>query len=121
MIRRRPARPRGRHRSGLALSAVPSYTWDHGARAEAVRLGAAWPGWAVLYGTGSRLFYAIATWPTPEPLIVSDRTPDGLQALMNEAETARAATRRQAPTSAPAGAVTQHRTSASTPAGVGRP
>ncbi|MFJ2032932.1 hypothetical protein [Streptosporangium sp. NPDC087985] len=88
MIRRRPARPRGRHRSGLALSAVPSYTWDHGARAEAVRLEAAWPGWAVLYGTGSRLFYAIATWPTPEPLIVSDRTPEGLETLMNDAETA---------------------------------
>ncbi|WP_326645725.1 hypothetical protein OG884_14030 [Streptosporangium sp. NBC_01755] len=45
-----------------------------------------WPGWAVLYGTGSRLFHAIATWSTPEPLIICDRTIDGLKVQMREAE-----------------------------------
>ena len=50
-----------------------------------------WPGWSVLYGTGSRLFHAIATWPTPEPVIICDRTVEGLKAQMREAETSRAA------------------------------
>ncbi|MET8051230.1 hypothetical protein ABZU75_26870 [Streptosporangium sp. NPDC005286] len=45
------------------------------------------PGWAVLYGTGSRLLHAIATWPTPEPLLLCDRTVEGLKAQMREAET----------------------------------
>ncbi|MGW0589009.1 hypothetical protein [Streptosporangium sp. NPDC002607] len=86
MIRRRPARPRGRHRDGLAAPPVPHYTWDHEARAEAAMLEITWPGWAVLYGTGSRLFHAIATWPTPEPLLLCDRTVEGLKAQMREAE-----------------------------------
>ncbi|GAA0826100.1 hypothetical protein ACFQVD_37125 [Streptosporangium amethystogenes subsp. fukuiense] len=86
MIRRRPARPRGRHRDGQAAPPVPHYTWDHEARAEAAMLEITWPGWAVLYGTGSRLFHAIATWPTPEPLLLCDRTIDGLKAQMREAE-----------------------------------
>ncbi|GAA3409152.1 hypothetical protein [Streptosporangium vulgare] len=89
MIRRVPIRRtsvRGRHRDGLATAAVPHYTWDHEARAEAALLQITWPGWAVLYGTGSRLFHAIATWPTPEPLLLCDRTVEGLKAQMREAE-----------------------------------
>ncbi|MET8047796.1 hypothetical protein ABZU75_09330 [Streptosporangium sp. NPDC005286] len=86
MIRRRLARPRGRHRDGLAAPPVPHYTWDHEARAEAAMLEITWPGWAVLYGTGSRLFHAIATWSTPEPLLLCDRTVEGLKAQMREAE-----------------------------------
>ncbi|GAA0826485.1 hypothetical protein ACFQVD_27925 [Streptosporangium amethystogenes subsp. fukuiense] len=87
MIRRRVARSCGRHRDGLAAAPVPHYTWDHEARAEAAMLEITWPGWAVLYGTGSRLFHAIATWPTPEPLLLCDRTVEGLKARMREAET----------------------------------
>ncbi|GAA0856210.1 hypothetical protein ACFQVD_32870 [Streptosporangium amethystogenes subsp. fukuiense] len=89
MIRRCLARARGRHRDGQAAAApVPQYTWDHEARAEAAMLEITWPGWAVLYGTGSRLFHAIATWPTSEPLIICDRTIEGLKTQMREAETA---------------------------------
>jgi len=44
------------------------------------------PGWSVLYGTDSRLFHAIATWPTPEPLLICDRTAEGLKEQMREAE-----------------------------------
>ncbi|WP_440067233.1 hypothetical protein [Streptosporangium sp. OZ121] len=86
MIRRCLAAARGRHRDGQAVAQVPRYTWDHEARAEAAMLEITWPGWSVLYGTGSRLFHAIATWPTPEPLIICDRTVDGLKTQMREAE-----------------------------------
>ncbi|MEV4377262.1 hypothetical protein [Streptosporangium sp. NPDC049644] len=88
MIRRRPVRPRGRHRDGHAAVPVPHYTWDHEARAEAAMLEITWPGWAVLYDTGSRLFHAIATWTTPEPVLLCDRTIEGLKAQMREVETA---------------------------------
>ncbi|MEU8201502.1 hypothetical protein [Streptosporangium sp. NPDC049046] len=88
MIRRCLSAARGRHRDGQAVIAVPRYTWDHEARAEAAMLQATRPGWSVLYGTGSRLFHAIATWPTPEPLIICDRTLEGLKTQMYEAETA---------------------------------
>ncbi|GAA3120860.1 hypothetical protein [Streptosporangium carneum] len=60
--------------------------WDGPARAEAERLETAWPGWVVLYGTGSRRFHALAAWPAPEPLILCDPTPEGLEARMREAE-----------------------------------
>ncbi|GAA3019550.1 hypothetical protein [Streptosporangium longisporum] len=83
---RRLASAQGRHRDGRPASAVPHYTWDHQARAEAAMLQITWPGWAVLYGTGSRLFHAIATWPTPEPLLLCDRTAEGLKVQMREAE-----------------------------------
>ncbi|MFJ2028014.1 hypothetical protein [Streptosporangium sp. NPDC087985] len=82
------ARTAGRHRPGSGHAAVPQRSWDREARAEAARLDDVWPGWAVLYGTGSRLFYALATWPVPEPLIISDHHPEGLQEQMREAETA---------------------------------
>ncbi|MFJ2034359.1 hypothetical protein [Streptosporangium sp. NPDC087985] len=82
------ARTAGRHRHGSDRAAVPQRSWDREARAEAARLDDAWPGWAVLYGTGSRLFYALATRPVPEPLIISDHHPEGLAEQMREAETA---------------------------------
>ncbi|MER6828529.1 hypothetical protein ABT352_21300 [Streptosporangium sp. NPDC000563] len=86
MIRRCLSAARGRHRDGQAVISVPRYTWDHEARAEAAMLEITQPGWAVLYGTSSRLFHAIATWPVPEPLIICDRTAEGLRAQMREAE-----------------------------------
>jgi len=88
MIRRRLSAARGRHRDGQAATPVPRCTWDHEARAQAAMLEITCPGWSVLYGTGSRLFHAIATWPTPEPLIICDQTPEGLKTQMREAETA---------------------------------
>ncbi|MEV7005581.1 hypothetical protein [Streptosporangium sp. NPDC051022] len=90
MIRRRPPRGPGRHRDGLPRAAVHRRLWDGPARAEAERLDHAWPRWAVLYGTGSRLFYAVAAWPAPEPLILHDRTPEGLEERMRAAENAHA-------------------------------
>ncbi|MEV8633150.1 hypothetical protein AB0395_15965 [Streptosporangium sp. NPDC051023] len=81
-------RPLGRHRDGRPRVAVPPRPWDVRARAEAERLDRLWPRWTVLYGTGTRRFHAIATWPAPEPLIISDRTPEGLETQMHEAETA---------------------------------
>ncbi|MEV7005674.1 hypothetical protein [Streptosporangium sp. NPDC051022] len=61
--------------------------WDGRARAEAELLGAAWPGWVVLYGTGSRHFHAFAAWPASEPLMLHDLTPEGLEERIREAET----------------------------------
>ena len=40
----------------------------------------------MLYGLGSRLFYAIAAWPAPEPLILHAPTAEGLEERMREAE-----------------------------------
>ncbi|MEV7014136.1 hypothetical protein [Streptosporangium sp. NPDC051022] len=88
MIWRRSRDP-GRHRDGQATASTPVKTlrpWDGHARAEAERLTRAWNGWTVLYGPGSRRFYAVAAWPTPEPMVLDDRTPDGLEARMREAE-----------------------------------
>ncbi|MEV8635797.1 hypothetical protein AB0395_29485 [Streptosporangium sp. NPDC051023] len=90
MIWRRSRVP-GRHRDGLAVSSLPARTrrpWDGHARAEAERLSRAWSGWTVLYGPGSRRFYAVASWPAPEPVVLDDRTPDGLEARMRETEAA---------------------------------
>ncbi|MEV7010149.1 hypothetical protein [Streptosporangium sp. NPDC051022] len=88
MMRRRPARPPGRHRDGRPHVAVSRRSWDVRARAEAERLDAAWPGWTVLYGAGSRCFHAIAAWSAPEPLIISTSAPDELERRMREVETA---------------------------------
>ncbi|WP_440086760.1 hypothetical protein [Streptosporangium sp. LJ11] len=86
MIRRRPSLPRGRHRDGQAAAPAPHYTWDHEARAEAATPEITWPGWSVLHGTGSWFFHAIATWPTPEPPLICDRTVEGIKGQMREAE-----------------------------------
>lgn len=84
----RRARSAGRHRDGRPRVAVPRRSWDLRARTDAERLDAAWPGWVVLYGTGSRHFHAIATWQAAEPLIVSDSTAHGLERRMREVEVA---------------------------------
>ncbi len=88
MIRRDPAREPGRHRDGQVHTPVHRRLWDGPARAEAERLGQAWPNWCVLYSLGLRRFHAIATWPAPEPLMVEADTPEGLETRMREAETA---------------------------------
>ncbi|MFF5210793.1 hypothetical protein [Streptosporangium sp. NPDC000396] len=85
MIRLRPSRAPGRHRTGLPRTAVHRRLWDGPARTEAERLDQVWPDWTVLYGAHSRLFYAIAAWPAPEPVIVQAATSEGLEALMHEA------------------------------------
>ncbi|MFF5211763.1 hypothetical protein [Streptosporangium sp. NPDC000396] len=82
MIRRRPSHASGRHRTGQAATAVHRRLWDGPARAEAERLDRAWEGWTILYGAHSRLFYAIAAWPTPEPMIVQAATSEDLEAQM---------------------------------------
>jgi len=56
--------------------------WDLDQRAEARRLAAQWPAWSVLYGAGSRCFYAIAAWPVPEPLILQARTAAELEQML---------------------------------------
>ncbi|GHH68736.1 hypothetical protein GCM10017673_18350 [Streptosporangium violaceochromogenes] len=81
-------RPAGRHRAGRPYTLVHRRLWDGPARDQAERLNQAHPEWVVLYGTGSRRFYAIAAWPAPEPVMVEDPTAEGLQDRMREAETA---------------------------------
>ncbi|WP_271219633.1 hypothetical protein [Streptosporangium carneum] len=41
-----------------------------------------WPDWLILYSLGNRRFYAIATWFTPEPVVVEDDTAEGLEERM---------------------------------------
>lgn len=84
------AQPRtpGRHRAGQPRAAVHPRVWDGPARSEAEQLGQAHPGWLVLYGLGSRRFYAIAAWPAPEPVMVDAATADDLAELMRQAEAA---------------------------------
>ncbi|WP_436762567.1 hypothetical protein [Streptosporangium sp. V21-05] len=84
MIRRGPAPAGGRHRDGLIPTFVPRRSWDRRARADAERLGREWKDWAVLYGTHSRLFYAIAAWPVPGSEILRASTADDLEAQMYE-------------------------------------
>ncbi|MEV7005716.1 hypothetical protein [Streptosporangium sp. NPDC051022] len=89
-------RTAGRHRNketGPPVPAAPHRPWDGPARAEAERLTRTWTGWTVLYGPGSRRFYAVATWPTPEPLVLEDRTSEGLELRIRETEVAMTARR----------------------------
>ncbi|MFD0883445.1 hypothetical protein ACFQ08_02590 [Streptosporangium algeriense] len=81
------SRPVGRHRGGQPYSLVYRRVWDGPARAEAESLNEAWPGWTVLYSLGMRRFYALCSWPAPQPVIVSDDTAEGLEERMREAET----------------------------------
>lgn len=78
----------GRHRAGRPHTLVHRRVWDSPARDQAERLNQAFPGWVVLYGPGSRRFYAIATWPAPEPIMVEATTTEDLAERMREAETA---------------------------------
>ncbi|MEV8635523.1 hypothetical protein AB0395_28070 [Streptosporangium sp. NPDC051023] len=87
MIRSRSSRTAGRHRAGQPRTTVHRRLWDGPARAEAECLERSRSAWAVLYSLGRRRFYAIATWPTPEPVIVEDDTAAGLEEQMREKET----------------------------------
>ncbi|MGW4426632.1 hypothetical protein [Streptosporangium sp. NPDC004631] len=102
---RRPSRPSGtlgRHRAGqVRPTTVHRRLWDGPARAEAERLAQAWPSWTVLYGVGSRRFYALAAWATSEPLMVDAATAEDLERRMYEAVMAVTA-RRETPLTAPA-------------------
>ncbi|MEV8639306.1 hypothetical protein AB0395_47400 [Streptosporangium sp. NPDC051023] len=78
----------GRHRDGQPLTKVYRRLWDGPARSEAEQLDRSCQSWSVLYSLGQRRFYALAAWPTPEPLIIADDTAEGLAERMREAETA---------------------------------
>ncbi|GAA3122540.1 hypothetical protein [Streptosporangium carneum] len=78
----------GDGRIGSPAPTAPHRLWDSQSRAEAERLTRVWKDWTVLYGPGSRRFYAVAAWPTPDPLVVEDRTPEGLEIRIREAEAA---------------------------------
>ncbi|MEU1879156.1 hypothetical protein ABZ470_17730 [Streptosporangium sp. NPDC020072] len=80
------SRPGGRHRDGRPYSLVHRRVWDGPARAEAESLDQAWAGWTVLYSLGTRRFYGLCSWPSPQPVIVSDTTSEGLERRMREAE-----------------------------------
>ena len=92
----------GRHRAGqIHTAVVHRRLWDGPARAEAERLAQAWPSWTVLYGVGSRRFYALAAWQVSEPLMVDATTTEDLERRMYEAVMAVTA-RREIPLTAPA-------------------
>lgn len=76
----------GRHRDGQPLEKVHKCLWDGPARSEAERMDRSCQGWSVLYSLGERRFYAIAAWPTPEPLMVTADTAEGLVERMRQAE-----------------------------------
>ncbi|MEU0517702.1 hypothetical protein [Streptosporangium sp. NPDC006007] len=110
MWRRDPRDPRdshpsgtsGRHRAGqIHTAVVHRRLWDGPARAQAEHLAQAWPSWTVLYGVGSRRFYAIAAWVTTEPLMVEAAGAEELERRMYEAVMAMTA-RRETPLTAPA-------------------
>ncbi|MEV8630107.1 hypothetical protein AB0395_00480 [Streptosporangium sp. NPDC051023] len=84
----RLSRPPGRHRAGQPHTSVHRRLWDGPARAEAERMERSHPAWLVLYSLGTRRFYALATWPASESVIVCDDTAAGLEEQMREKETA---------------------------------
>ncbi|GAA3095515.1 hypothetical protein [Streptosporangium carneum] len=86
MIWRRSSRTAGRHRTGLPHTTVHRRLWEGPARAEAERLERSWPAWTVLYSLGRRRFYALSSWPTPQPVIVESDTAEGLEERMREIE-----------------------------------
>ncbi|MFC7387291.1 hypothetical protein [Sphaerisporangium rhizosphaerae] len=55
-------------------------------RAAAVLLHRMEPAWTIMYGPWSRRFYALALYPTPEPLTVEARTAQDLLTQMRRAE-----------------------------------
>ncbi|GHH63467.1 hypothetical protein GCM10017673_04370 [Streptosporangium violaceochromogenes] len=61
--------------------------WDGPARSEAAHLERSRSGWVVLYGVGTRRFYAMAARPAPEPVMVEAATAEDLAERMGEAET----------------------------------
>ncbi|MER7130113.1 hypothetical protein [Streptosporangium saharense] len=69
------------------MTAVYRRVWDGPARAEAEVLNQACSGWAVLYSLSKRRFFGLCAWPSPQAVIVSDDTVEGLEQRMREAET----------------------------------
>ncbi|MEU0518807.1 hypothetical protein [Streptosporangium sp. NPDC006007] len=92
----------GRHRAGqVRPTTVHRRLWDGPARAQAERLAHTWPSWTILYGVGSRRFYALATWATSEPLMIEAASAEELERRMCEAVMA-VTVRRETPLTAPA-------------------
>ncbi|MBB4917541.1 hypothetical protein [Streptosporangium saharense] len=81
------SRPAGRHRDGQAHTPVYRRVWDGPARAEAEVLGSISPGWSVLYSLSMRRFFGLCAWPSPQPVMISDATAEGLEQRMRETET----------------------------------
>ncbi|MGW4426129.1 hypothetical protein [Streptosporangium sp. NPDC004631] len=97
-----PSGTSGRHRAGqVRPTTVHRRLWDGPARAEAERLAQAWPSWTILYGVGSRRFYALAAWATSEPLMIEGADAEELERRMYEAVMA-VTVRRETPLTAPA-------------------
>ncbi|MFF4989238.1 hypothetical protein ACFY19_18755 [Streptosporangium saharense] len=92
----------GRHRDGQPYASVYQRVWDGPARAEAERLDQAWANWTVLYSLGKRSFYAVASWDSPQVVVVEDLTSEGLEGRMQEAEMARMVPAAPPPHDAPA-------------------
>lgn len=86
----------GRHRCGVPYTPVGRRRWDERQRAQAAQLDALEPGWSVVYGPWSRLFFAFAAWPASRAVVVDARTPEALWQAMREAETSGAAMGRAA-------------------------
>ncbi|GGK81015.1 hypothetical protein Sme01_44510 [Sphaerisporangium melleum] len=79
----------GRHALGrpyIAVEPGESREPDLADRAAAVLLDRMEPGWTIMYGPWSRRFYALALYPTPEPLVVEARTAQDLLTEMRQAE-----------------------------------
>ncbi|MEU0519726.1 hypothetical protein [Streptosporangium sp. NPDC006007] len=104
MIGRRARRAPGRHLIGQPATTVHRRLWDGPARAEAERLARTWPSWIVLYGVGSRRFYALAAWPVSEPLMIEAADAEDLERRMYEAVMA-VTVRRETPLTIPAASV----------------
>ncbi|MGW4424939.1 hypothetical protein [Streptosporangium sp. NPDC004631] len=111
----------GRHRAGQVRPAVVyRRLWDGPARAQAEQLAQAWPSWTVLYGVGSRRFYALATWQVSEPLMVEAATAEELERRMYEAVMTVTA-RREIPLTTPAPAPPSRRGGAPSPVSAAAP
>ncbi|MFD0735059.1 hypothetical protein [Planotetraspora mira] len=74
------------HTNGRPSVGVYRRDWDADKRQAAALLDMVEPCWAIYYGTGSRLFFAIAAWNVADPLIVEATDVGELQELMREAE-----------------------------------
>ncbi|GHH67953.1 hypothetical protein GCM10017673_15800 [Streptosporangium violaceochromogenes] len=75
------------HRDGRARVPVRRL-WGGPARARAAEMERSRPGWVVLYGPGSRRFFAMAAWSVPDPVMVSAPTVEVLEERMEAAEAA---------------------------------
>lgn len=86
LLRHRHGAHCGRHCPAAPRSQAYRRAWDSEQRGEAERIGARWPGWHVMYGVGSRRFYAIAAWQGCERILLAADTPGELERLMAEVE-----------------------------------